>query len=183
MPEGTPTRLIQHQNRSIDYVVGGPIATEIAMVNLGCIAVHVWGSRASHPQQPDWVVFDIDPSSGEFADAARAGLLVKDALEALDLVSFPKTSGGRGMHVFLPIEVGPDFDEARSFAEEVGKRLAEAHPDILTVEQRLKVRAIESISIPCGMRLEPPWWRLIRYAAARKRRSRCRCDGRMSRHR
>jgi bifunctional non-homologous end joining protein LigD len=140
LPAGTPTKLIQHQNRSVDYVVGGLIETQIALVNLGCIAVHAWGSRASHPHQPDWVVFDIDPGSGEFADAARAGLLVRDALDALNLVSFPKTSGGRGMHVFLPIQVGPDFDEARTFAEEIGKRLAAAHPDILTVEQRLKAR-------------------------------------------
>ena len=149
MPPGTPTSLIQHQNRPVDYVVGGSIETQIALVNLGCIPVHVWGSRASQPHQPDWVVFDIDPSSGEFADAARAGLLVREALEALDLVSFPKTSGGRGMHVFLPIQVGPDFDEARSFAEEIGKRLAAAHPEILTVEQRglaatkLRTRAVE----------------------------------------
>jgi len=140
MPAGTPTKLIHHQKRAVDYVVGGLIETEIALVNLGCIAVHVWGSCASHPHQPDWVVFDIDPGSGEFADAAKAGLLLKGALEAMDLVSFPKTSGGRGMHVFLPIQVGPDFDEARSFAEEVGRRLAAAHPDTLTVEQRLQAR-------------------------------------------
>ena len=86
------------------------------------------------------MVFDIDLDSGEFADAAKAGLLVKDALEALDLVSFPKTSGGRGMHGFLPIQVGPDFAEAFSFADEFGKRLAGAHADTLTVEQRLNAR-------------------------------------------
>jgi bifunctional non-homologous end joining protein LigD len=140
MPAGTPTKLIHHEQRAVRYVVGGLLETEIALVNLGCIPVHVWGSCASHPHQPDWVVFDIDPGSGEFADAAKAGLLVHDALEALNLTSFPKTSGGRGMHVFLPIQVGPDFGEVLSFAEELGKRLAAAHPDILTVEQRLKAR-------------------------------------------
>ena len=140
MPAGTPIKLIRHQKRIVHYVVGGLIETETALVNLGCIPVHVWGSCASHPHQPDWVVFDIDPGSGEFADAARAGLLLKDALEAVDLVSFPKTSGSRGLHVFLPIQVGPDFDEVLSFAEEFGKRLAAAHPDTLTVEQRLQAR-------------------------------------------
>jgi bifunctional non-homologous end joining protein LigD len=140
MPAGTPTKAIHHQDHIVHYVVGGLLETEIALVNLGCIPVHVWGSCASHPHQPDWVVFDIDPGSGEFADAAKAGLLLKGALEALDLVSFPKTSGSRGMHVFLPIHVGPDFDEVLSFAEEFGKRLAAAHPDTLTVEQRLETR-------------------------------------------
>ncbi|MGD1073543.1 MAG: non-homologous end-joining DNA ligase [Bryobacteraceae bacterium] len=140
MPAGTPTKLIHHQNRPVHYVVGGLIETQIALVNLGCIAVHAWSSRASRPHQPDWVVFDVDPGSGEFADAARAGLLVKEVLDALDLVSFPKTSGGRGMHVFVPIQTGPGFDETRAFAEEIGRRLAGAHPDILTVEQRLMFR-------------------------------------------
>jgi bifunctional non-homologous end joining protein LigD len=140
MPEGTPVKPIVHHNRTVHYVVGGLIETQIALVNLGCIPVHAWGSCASHPHQPDWVVFDIDPGSGEFADAARAGLLLKDALDAAGLVSFPKTSGSRGLHVFLPIEVGPDFDEVLPFVEEFGKRLAAAHPDTLTVEQRLEAR-------------------------------------------
>ena len=140
LPAGTPTESIRHRNRIVHYVVGGLVETEIALVNLGCIPVHIWGSCASHPHQPDWAVFDIDPGSGEFADAAKAGLLLKDALEALGLVSFPKTSGSRGLHVFLPIELGPDFDEVRSFVEEFGRRLAAAHPDTLTVEQRLEAR-------------------------------------------
>lgn len=140
MPAGTPVKLIHHEKRAVHYVVGGLLETQIALVNLGCIPVHVWGSCASHPHQPDWVVFDIDPGSGEFADAAKAGLLLKDALEALHLVSFPKTSGSRGLHVFLPIQLNPQFDEVLSFAEELGNRLAAAHPDTLTVEQRLPAR-------------------------------------------
>ena len=82
MPKNTPTTLIQHQNRSIHYVVGGSRETQIALVNLGCIAVHIWGSRAEHPHQPDWVVFDLDPGSGRFSDAAKAGQLLRAALEA-----------------------------------------------------------------------------------------------------
>ena len=140
LPAGTPTKLIHHQNRSVHYVVGGSRETQIALVNLGCIAVHVWESQADHPHQPDWVVFDIDPGTGEFAEAAKAGLLVKDALDALGVISFPKTSGGRGLHVFVPIQVGPGFDKALSFAEEFGRRLAAVHPDTLTTEQRLEAR-------------------------------------------
>lgn len=140
MPEGTPTRLIHHQNRDVHYVVGGSRETQTALVNLGCIAVHIWGSRAEHPHQPDWVVFDLDPTSGQFADAARAGQLLKGVLDTINVTSFPKTSGGRGLHVFVPIHVGPDFDEARAFVEEVGKRVAATHPETVTVEQRLEAR-------------------------------------------
>jgi bifunctional non-homologous end joining protein LigD len=140
LPDGTPTKPIHHQNRTVHYIVGGSRDTQSALVNLGCIAVHVWGSRDDHPYQPDWVVFDIDPTSGEFADAAKAGQLVKAGLDALELISFPKTSGSRGLHVFVPIHVGPDFDETLSFAEAFGKRLAAAYPETLTVEHRLKAR-------------------------------------------
>jgi len=140
LPAGTPAKLIEHQNRAVHYVVGGSRETQIALVNLGCIAVHVWGSRAGNPQRPDWMVFDIDPGSGEFTDAAKAGLLVKEALDLLGLTSFPKTSGSRGLHVFLPLRAGLGFDEVLSFAQEFGKRLAAAHPDILTTEQRLIAR-------------------------------------------
>ena len=58
-------------------MLGGKLETQIALVNLGCIPVHVWGSREKNAHQPDWMVFDLDPGTGEFADAAKAGLVVK----------------------------------------------------------------------------------------------------------
>ena len=135
-----PTKTIHHSNRDVQYVVGGSLETQLALVNLGCIPVHVWASRADSEHQPDWMIFDLDPSTGEFASAAKAGLLVKDALDHLGLTSFPKTSGSRGLHVFVPLRVGPDFDEVLSFARELCARLADAHPDALTVEARIQKR-------------------------------------------
>ena len=140
MPEDTPTQRIQHEKGTTNYVVGGRLETQLALVNLGCIAVHVWGARAANPRQPDWVCFDLDPDSGKFSDAANAGLKVKEALDALNLVSFAKTSGKKGLHVFVPIRVGPDADEVRGFAESLGARLAAAYPKELTVEGRIAAR-------------------------------------------
>ncbi len=141
LPQGTPTREIEHEKRKVRYVVGGSRDTQIALVNLGCIPVHVWGSRAKEPRKPDWLVFDLDPGSGEFADAANAGLRFKDALDALKLTSFPKTSGSRGLHVFVPLRVEPDFDGVLAFARELCARLAAAHPKHLTTEQRIGKRS------------------------------------------
>jgi bifunctional non-homologous end joining protein LigD len=140
LPPDTPTKRIRHEGRAVNYVVAGRRETQLALANLACIAIHVWGSRARSPRQPDWVCFDLDPVSGRFADAARAGLYVKQALDALELVSFAKTSGGRGMHVFVPIEVGPDADEVRQFASRLSARLARAYPRELTVETRIAAR-------------------------------------------
>ncbi len=140
MPPGTPTKRVRDAKGTTNYVVGGSRATQLTLVNLGCIAVHVWGSRAGAPRRPDWVCFDLDPSSGAFADAARAGLLVKDALDSLGVASFPKTSGSRGLHVFVPIRVGPDVGEVLGFAEAFVSRLAAAHPKDLTVDAHIAAR-------------------------------------------
>lgn len=140
LPEGTVTHLIHHQNRDVEYVVGGSKETQLALANLGCIPAHVWASRASHPLQPDWMVFDLDPTSGKFADAAKAGLLVKNDLDELGLNSLAKTSGSRGLHVFVPLRLGPTFDEVLPFAKQICERLAAHHPKELTVEQRIEAR-------------------------------------------
>jgi bifunctional non-homologous end joining protein LigD len=143
MPPGTPTKRIAHESgggKFTDYVVGGSLVTQLALTNLGCIAVHVMAGCASTPRQPDWLCIDLDPESGKFADAARAGLQVKAAFDDLRLVSFAKTSGSRGMHVFVPIRPGPDADEVLTFAESFVARVAAAHPDELTVEHAIAAR-------------------------------------------
>lgn len=140
LPDDTPTKRIQHAKKAVNYVVGGRLETQLALANLGCIAIHVWGARASTPRQPDWVCFDLDPSSDRFDDAVEVALKVREALDALELESFPKTSGGKGLHVFVPIRRGPDADEVLDFAETLGARLAQAFPKLITVESRIAAR-------------------------------------------
>lgn len=143
MPPGTPSKQIRNETGRrafTNYVVGGSIETQLALVNLGCIALHVMAGRVDSPRQPDWVCFDLDPQSGKFADAASAALLVKEGLDTLKLTSFVKTSGSRGVHVFVPIRRGPDAGEALSFAEVIAARLAAAHPNELTVEHSIAAR-------------------------------------------
>lgn len=142
MPGDTPTVAVRHgKDRKVtNTVVGGKLETQLALANLGCIAVHVWGSRADDLDRPDWVCFDLDPDSGSIADAVSASLKVKQALDALDLVSFVKTSGGKGLHVFVPITRGPTTDEVTWFAKELGTRLAAAWPKDLTMEMRIAAR-------------------------------------------
>lgn len=143
MPRGTPTKRIRHAggpSEFTNYVVGGSLITQLALVNLGCIAVHVTGSRASSLRKPDWLCFDLDPQSEKFADAVRASHLVKESLETLKLVSFAKTSGSRGLHVFVPIRLGPDVDEVLAFAQLFVGRLAKQYPKELTVEHSTAAR-------------------------------------------
>lgn len=143
LPVGTSTKRIANASgprKSTNYVVGGELSTQLALTNLGCIPVHICGSRAATFPKPDWVCFDLDPNSGKFADAANGALLLKEALDSLELISFPKTSGSRGLHVFVPIRVGPPADEVLKFAENVVTRLAADHPKTLTVEHSIAAR-------------------------------------------
>ena len=140
MPPGTPTKAIRHANGTTRYVVGGDKKTQLALANLGCIAIHVWGSRASTPRQPDWVCFDLDPGSEGMPSAVLAAIRVREALEARGLVPFVKTSGGKGLHVFAPIRSGPDCDAVLEFAHGVGRELADNEPNFFTVETRIAKR-------------------------------------------
>ena len=143
MPEGTPTKKIASKSSkrgATNYVVGGSLETQLALVNLGCIPIHVTGSRARTFPKPDWVCFDLDPGSGKFRDAAEAGILLKEVLDELKLTSFPKTSGSRGLHVFVPIRLGPTADDVLKFAERVVGKLASANPKFLTVEHSIAAR-------------------------------------------
>jgi bifunctional non-homologous end joining protein LigD len=143
MPKGTPTKQIANlggKRETTNYVLGGSLETQLALVNLGCIPVHVTGSRGKTFPKPDWVCFDLDPGSGKFRDAAEAGILLKEVLDKLELTSYPKTSGSRGLHVFVPIRLGPTADEVLKFAEKVVAKLAAAHPKLLTTEHSIAAR-------------------------------------------
>ena len=143
MPPDTPTKRIRNAEGRREwtaYVVGGSLKTQLAMANLGCIAVHASGSRAKTFPKPDWMCIDIDPGTGKFGDAAVQALHVKEALDLLGLTSFAKTSGSRGAHVFVPLKVGPTADEVLSFAQKLVARVAAAYPKEATVEHSIAAR-------------------------------------------
>jgi bifunctional non-homologous end joining protein LigD len=105
------------------------------MANMGCIDCNTWYSRIDKPDRPDWVLFDLDPSPDVgFAETVEVALLVKQALDALALVSFPKTSGSEGMHVLVPIDRRSTYADTRRFAEIVAGAIARSHPGLATTE-------------------------------------------------
>lgn len=142
LPPGVPTEPVRAETtgRVVRYVVGGPRRTLLALVNLGCIPIHLMNCRRGALDRPDWVAFDLDPGSGRFADAARAGLQLREILDDLGLRSYPKTSGGRGLHILVPLRPGPDQDEVRAFAMHVGRLMAARAPSLVTVEMSKRAR-------------------------------------------
>jgi bifunctional non-homologous end joining protein LigD len=119
----------------VDYIVGGARKTLLTLVNYGCIAMHVMNSRTDDLGKPDWLAFDLDPADG-FEPAARTALLLRKRLEAHGLEPFVKTSGGRGLHVFVPLRRGAEQDQVRAYAAGIAAELAAEHPTLVTVEMR-----------------------------------------------
>jgi bifunctional non-homologous end joining protein LigD len=123
------------EKRVIDYALVDDELSLLWMVNMGCIDMHAWASRIDRPDRPDWVMFDLDPSEDAgFADVIEVALLVKQALDVLELESVPKTSGSRGIHVLVPITRRHDFGQVREFAGIIAGALARAHPGLVTTE-------------------------------------------------
>jgi bifunctional non-homologous end joining protein LigD len=123
------------EKRIIDYAVVDDDLSLLWMANMGCIDLHTWASRVDKPERPDWVMFDLDPSEGSgFAEVIEVAQLVKQTLDLLELESYPKTSGSRGIHVLVPIARRHTFEEVREFAGIVAGALARAHPGLATTE-------------------------------------------------
>lgn len=142
MPDWIPTRRFEvstrespRTRREIDFALVNDELALLWMVNMGCIDMNTWYSRVDKPSRPDFVLFDLDPSPDVgFAETIQVALLVKQILDLVGLVSFPKTSGSEGIHILVPIERRHTFDQTREFSEIVAGAIARAHPGLATTE-------------------------------------------------
>src|SRR5437667_1352674 len=87
----------------IEYLICNDKATLIYMANLGCIEINPWNSRIQKPDNPDWIVIDLDPVEIDFSFVVKTANGVRKILEELDIAGYPKTSGSRGMHIYIPL--------------------------------------------------------------------------------
>jgi len=121
---------------SVTHAVVGNEATLVYLANQGTITPHVWLSRIDALRAPDRIVFDLDPPEDDFDPVREGARAIRDLLDELGLVPFAMTTGGRGAHIVVPIDRGPDFDDVRGFARGVADLLAERHPDRFTTATR-----------------------------------------------
>jgi bifunctional non-homologous end joining protein LigD len=104
------------------------------------IEIHIGLSRADKLEKPDQLIFDFDPSDGDFEKVRTAALKLKDILDEFELPSFIKTTGSKGVHVHIPIRREADFSEAKPWAKNLAGILNEREPDLTTLEQRKNKR-------------------------------------------
>jgi bifunctional non-homologous end joining protein LigD len=112
-------------------------ASLIWLANRGAIEFHLWITRASKMTEPDQAVFDLDPGDkANFKNVLEAALHLRDLLTRKELTGYPKTSGGKGLHVLVPLATGHTFEGVRTWVRSVAEALAEAHPDLVAVAHR-----------------------------------------------
>ena len=135
------------EGHDVDYVIGGGLATLLYMANLGAIERHPWHSRVESLDRPDWIVFDLDPEEVTFAEVCEVAVSTRQILGRLGLDAYAKTSGSRGMHIYVPLEPAHDYRLAAEFAAGVAELVVRAHPEVATVERSLKRRARRRIYV------------------------------------
>jgi bifunctional non-homologous end joining protein LigD len=121
---------------TVDYPLVDSELALLWMVNFGCVDLHVWYSRCDRPANPDFVLFDLDPASVGFDAVIETALVLRDVLDALGLRSYPKTTGGEGLHVHVPVARRYTYEGTRAFSEVVTGALRKAQPDLVTTERR-----------------------------------------------
>jgi bifunctional non-homologous end joining protein LigD len=132
----------------VDYVVGDNLATLLYMANLGAVERHPWHSRVKDLEHPDWFVFDLDPAEGvEFTTICDVAVTTREVLARLGLDSYPKTSGSRGIHVYVPVEPRYDYEAIAELAAQVAGVVAREQSEVATVERSKRKRGERMIYV------------------------------------
>jgi bifunctional non-homologous end joining protein LigD len=131
----------EEKGKAIHYATAGDRASLLFLTGLGCIDENPWSSRLDDLDHPDYFFFDLDPSDGtEFAVVVTIARALEEELKTLRLVSFLKTSGATGIHLYIPVEPVYTYEQLRTFGEIVARTVSAKHPNLVTNERSVAKR-------------------------------------------
>ena len=123
-----------------EYLVGSDESYLLWMASLGCIEMNPWFSRVKSPDNPDYCVIDLDPDKNTFDQVVEAALEVKKVLDAIDVPSYPKTSGSTGMHIYIPLDAKYTYEQSQMFARIIVQLVQKQIPDYTSLERMVANR-------------------------------------------
>jgi bifunctional non-homologous end joining protein LigD len=127
--------------KTVTYSLCQTEADLLFLANLGCIEINTWLSRVAAINSPDFIVFDLDPGKIPFAAVIDVARSIKKLLDRIKAPAYCKTSGSRGLHIYVPIKDASSFDEARVFAHKFSEEIHRLHPDTTSLERSPERRA------------------------------------------
>ncbi len=140
-PENYPSWLrTETAPDEIRYIVCDDRATLLYLANLGCIDQNPWMSRVGSYEYPDYVLIDLDPMECPYEKIIEAALLVRKKLDVAELEGYPKTTGGDGLHVFIPLEPRYTYEQVRNFAQLIAELVIAERPDLFTTPRSVAKR-------------------------------------------
>ena len=129
--------ILEKDGATEDYLYFDDIRGLLACVLMGTMEFHGWGSKVDKVECPDRLVFDLDPDEGlDFGKVKEAAVRVRDLVAQLGLKSFPLLTGGKGIHVVIPLDATAEWPEVKSFADRFSRAVSEAEPDRFTANIR-----------------------------------------------
>lgn len=129
LPDALGSVTIQEKNKRDEYVVVNDLAGLISLVQMSVLEIHPWGARADDVERPDQLIFDLDPGPGiDWREVINGARLVRDTLEGQKLKSFVRTSGGKGLHVVVPLKPKRSWDDVKQFAKELAQSIVDDEP-------------------------------------------------------
>lgn len=139
-PKSAPDwlRRVSYRPKTAEHLVPLPLIDNAAgliwFANRGAIEFHLWSSHLPDLTQADQAIFDLDPgNTTSFTDVREAALYLRNQLEQEGIMGYPKTSGGRGLHIYVPLGTGYPFDRVRAWVKTMGQQLATTYPDLITI--------------------------------------------------
>jgi bifunctional non-homologous end joining protein LigD len=128
---------IQEKEEKGDYLIADTLGGLISLAQMSVLEIHTWNSVEETLEMPDRVVFDFDPGpSANWADVIDGALMVKDRVERIGCVAFVKTTGGKGLHVVVPLAPNASWDECKVFSQLVSESIVAEHPKRFTTAMR-----------------------------------------------
>ena len=130
----------EHAQREIHYFVLDDVDALLYVANMASIPLHVWASRVSTLERPDWCILDLDPKGAPFEHVAEIARFLHRLCEELGLPNYPKTSGSSGLHVLIPLGAQCTYEQTRTLAELLARVTVDALPEIATITRVVEAR-------------------------------------------
>lgn len=137
VPDWIETKSLRSKStgETIEYLLCQDKETLLFMANWGCIEINPWSSRVGKINNPDYIIFDLDPNGADIKDLVKTAKKVKEILDQLGITGYLKTSGGKGLHIFIPVLPKYTYDETRSVSHMISEAVHQALPDITSLER------------------------------------------------